>query len=228
MTTTETVSVKLYAKLLILDEAGRVLVLRRSATHPKKALKWDLPGGLVRTATGERPLAAARREAREETGLKVGTIYAMQAVSELHERELPTETAECGRRDKHDPHQYRARWDCRYGIIKPCNGHDGSNGKPAEYCMGIMGIGRTHALMPVVALSSEHDDYCWLSPEVASHRYSEVMESLALKYRVLVLAAMGTTEPSLDASLDASLEALADRAADLHPPQQAPWGRLAG
>ncbi|MFB6106019.1 MAG: NUDIX domain-containing protein [Halobacteriaceae archaeon] len=48
-------------KAVVLDPAGRVLLLR------KPGVGWELPGG--RLARGERPDAGLRREVREETGL---------------------------------------------------------------------------------------------------------------------------------------------------------------
>ncbi|MFF5244261.1 NUDIX domain-containing protein [Streptosporangium sp. NPDC000095] len=51
------------AHLLVLDEAGRWLLLRTARDHTR----WQLPGGRVRR--GESPATAAHREAVEETGL---------------------------------------------------------------------------------------------------------------------------------------------------------------
>jgi 8-oxo-dGTP diphosphatase len=62
-----------YVKAIIHD-GGHALALRRSATHPTKAGKWDLPGGEV--DFGEHPLSALVREVREETGLRVSAIAA--------------------------------------------------------------------------------------------------------------------------------------------------------
>lgn len=57
------------AKALVLDEAGNMLLLRRSKTHPDMALKADLPGGNIEA--DETPADAVRREIDEETGLVV-------------------------------------------------------------------------------------------------------------------------------------------------------------
>lgn len=53
------------AHVLVIDEAGRVLVVRTTYLGPE----WMLPGGTVER--GEPPHRAAAREAREETGLEI-------------------------------------------------------------------------------------------------------------------------------------------------------------
>jgi ADP-ribose pyrophosphatase YjhB (NUDIX family) len=55
------------ASALLLDEEGKVLLARR-AQDPGADL-WDLLGGFV--DEGEAPLAALKRELREETGLEI-------------------------------------------------------------------------------------------------------------------------------------------------------------
>jgi len=66
MTTDDTV---LVANVVVRNQAGQVLLIRRSQTHPRLSLMWDLPGGLVEP--GEAPEEAAERETWEETGLTV-------------------------------------------------------------------------------------------------------------------------------------------------------------
>lgn len=57
------------AKLFAQDGGGSVLLLRRSNTHPRYPLQWDIPGGFVEA--GEAYEAALQRELREETGLEL-------------------------------------------------------------------------------------------------------------------------------------------------------------
>lgn len=57
------------AKAALQDSEGSFLLLRRSATHPKEALKMDLPGGII--DPGEQPAEALVREIKEETGLNI-------------------------------------------------------------------------------------------------------------------------------------------------------------
>ncbi|WP_040338397.1 NUDIX domain-containing protein [Candidatus Blastococcus massiliensis] len=52
---------------VVLDEAGRLLVIRRG--HAPSAGMWSVPGG--RIEPGEAPVEAVVREVREETGLAV-------------------------------------------------------------------------------------------------------------------------------------------------------------
>lgn len=57
------------AKLLVFNESGDVLVLRRSDTHPRKPHWTDLPGGIV--DRGEPEVTAVVRELQEETGITI-------------------------------------------------------------------------------------------------------------------------------------------------------------
>lgn len=55
------------AKILIFNPDGRVLILRRSGTHPHVPYTYDLPGGEL--DEGESPAVGLLREVREETGI---------------------------------------------------------------------------------------------------------------------------------------------------------------
>jgi 8-oxo-dGTP pyrophosphatase MutT (NUDIX family) len=54
------------------DPSGRFLFLRRTASDPWKPLRWDVPGGGV--DFGETVTQAARREAKEESGISLSYI----------------------------------------------------------------------------------------------------------------------------------------------------------
>ena len=60
---------KSVAKIAVFDKDGRILVLRRSDTHPTMADRSDMPGGLVDPGESERE--AVVRELQEEAGLAV-------------------------------------------------------------------------------------------------------------------------------------------------------------
>ncbi len=59
------------AKSFVLDDNGKILVLRRSITDQRRPLTWDLPGGIVEL--DEDPDKAVAREIYEEAGLKTTT-----------------------------------------------------------------------------------------------------------------------------------------------------------
>jgi 8-oxo-dGTP diphosphatase len=60
---------KTVAKVLIVDKQGRILVLRRSDSHPHFAHHFNFPGGEVER--DEDPTEAVAHEIKEETGLIV-------------------------------------------------------------------------------------------------------------------------------------------------------------
>jgi ADP-ribose pyrophosphatase YjhB (NUDIX family) len=57
------------ARAIILDEEDRVLLCRLAIPEPAGTVVWAAPGGGIER--GETPLAALRRELREEVGLAV-------------------------------------------------------------------------------------------------------------------------------------------------------------
>lgn len=71
------------AKILIIDENDKFLLLRRSETHPRLAGFYDLPGGAIQT--DEEPRQALIREVKEETGLiiKNQDINVLYATTQL-------------------------------------------------------------------------------------------------------------------------------------------------
>lgn len=58
-------------KVIVFHMDGRCLVLKRSMASKGNPGKWDFPGGKI--DPGEVPEEAAKREAREETGLQIET-----------------------------------------------------------------------------------------------------------------------------------------------------------
>lgn len=77
-------------KILLQDEAGRYLLLRRSARkYPEAGASWDLPGG--RILPGTPLLDNLRREVAEETGLEISgcpRLVAAQDILRLPERHV--------------------------------------------------------------------------------------------------------------------------------------------
>lgn len=62
-------TISLVAKSALVNDEGKILVLTRSATDPKRPGGLDFPGGEVND--GEDILEGARREIREEIGVDV-------------------------------------------------------------------------------------------------------------------------------------------------------------
>jgi 8-oxo-dGTP pyrophosphatase MutT (NUDIX family) len=76
----------IYAKAVIVHE-GRALILRRSATHPTKAGRWDLPGGEI--GNGEQPSDAVIREVAEETWLNIRPTHIVSLTETYGQPENP-------------------------------------------------------------------------------------------------------------------------------------------
>ena len=57
------------ARIILLDETGRLLLQQRSADSPTEPSKWGFFGGEIEV--GEEPLTAAKREAQEELGYTI-------------------------------------------------------------------------------------------------------------------------------------------------------------
>ncbi len=56
-------------KVIVLNNEGKLLGLRRSAGDSHRPLSWDLPGGEIEE--GENLQESAQREVREETGVDI-------------------------------------------------------------------------------------------------------------------------------------------------------------
>jgi 8-oxo-dGTP diphosphatase len=59
------------AKALVVND-GKLLLLRRSSSDPRRPLTWDFPGGVVEA--GENPETSCRRETQEEAGIALGNL----------------------------------------------------------------------------------------------------------------------------------------------------------
>ena len=75
---------KLSVKIVVRDQAGRCLVLKRSMSSGGNPGKWEFPGGKI--DPGEGLDEALLREVVEETGLAIS----IQGVAGTAESELPT------------------------------------------------------------------------------------------------------------------------------------------
>lgn len=62
------------AKVLIENDNGEFLVLKKSDSYDWKAGKWELPGGKIEENVGEDRLDAARREVKDETEIKLKSL----------------------------------------------------------------------------------------------------------------------------------------------------------
>jgi len=76
--------VKVIAKAVIVNEAGEVLLLRRSATDDRRPGEWDFPGGGIEP--GEGVTAGVIREIAEEAGLRfsVADLRLIYAATETY------------------------------------------------------------------------------------------------------------------------------------------------
>ena len=70
-----------YVAVIIEDLHGRVLLLLRGPTAPWFPNRWNLPGGKIES--GEALMEAARRETREETGLRVFALSPIARIGDL-------------------------------------------------------------------------------------------------------------------------------------------------
>jgi 8-oxo-dGTP diphosphatase len=60
---------RVLSEIVLLNDEGKTLVLRRSATDTRRPGQWDVPGGHV--DAGEAYDVAAARELKEEAGISV-------------------------------------------------------------------------------------------------------------------------------------------------------------
>ena len=72
---------KQVAKVIIMDEQKRVLMLKRSNYVDKYAGEWDLPGGHIQV--GESFTTGMRREVKEETDLDTKDEFFVEKIENL-------------------------------------------------------------------------------------------------------------------------------------------------
>tara|TARA_R110001599_G_scaffold292984_2_gene496804 strand:- start:203 stop:601 length:399 start_codon:yes stop_codon:yes gene_type:complete len=70
------------AKVVIVDDKNRVLLLKRSNYTKKFSGQWDLPGGHLKS--NESLSAGLEREVSEETGLTVSNFKLVEIDTNLH------------------------------------------------------------------------------------------------------------------------------------------------
>jgi len=107
----------LSAKVVVCDESGRCLLLKRSLSSKGNPGKWDLPGGKV--DPGESFDQGLLREVTEETGLTIS----IQRVGGVAESESPTnkvvylilegrlESGQVQLSSEHDEYVWVNRWE---------------------------------------------------------------------------------------------------------------------
>jgi 8-oxo-dGTP diphosphatase len=69
------------SKVLVVNEKGEVLAIRRSQTDDRRPGEWDFPGGWVEA--DEDTLTAVKREAVEEAGIDLKDPQLVFAFSEM-------------------------------------------------------------------------------------------------------------------------------------------------
>ena len=72
---------KKVAKVVIIDNSNRVLLLKKSDYVNKYAGEWDLPGGHIKV--GEKLLTGLKREVKEETDLDVSNLIFVEKIDNL-------------------------------------------------------------------------------------------------------------------------------------------------
>ena len=73
---------KTVAKVILVDNKNRVLLLKRSNYLEKFAGDWDLPGGHLKP--NESLIAGLKRETYEETNLKIESPIFLTKIENLH------------------------------------------------------------------------------------------------------------------------------------------------
>lgn len=71
-------------KAILFNKKGKILTIRRSKTAPSRPLNWDLPGGDL--DFGEDAKEGIIREIKEETGLRVQNLKAIDVISGFNDK----------------------------------------------------------------------------------------------------------------------------------------------
>ena len=128
------------AVILPADDQGRVLLVRQYRL-PAQAKLWELAAG--RIDPGESPLAAARRELVEETGLharqwkRLAKLYPTPGyVSELMHLYLATGLTQ-GEAHPMDDERIETRWFTREELESRVDSGKFEDGKPSRVCCSI-------------------------------------------------------------------------------------------
>jgi len=77
-------NISVAVKAIILNDEGKILAIRRSATDPSRPLTWDVPGGEVEE--GEDLEESILREIKEEVGITVSNIEIFDAVGSYNKK----------------------------------------------------------------------------------------------------------------------------------------------
>ena len=108
-------------KVLIKDEAGKYLFVRRVASFKPGPQKWDIPGGRIEP---HEPLHdALRREVKEETGLELENTDALLAAQDIFASDkdlhvvrltyVGSASGEVTLSDEHDTHKWMSKADIK-------------------------------------------------------------------------------------------------------------------
>ena len=120
------------AVMMAVDEKKRILLVRQYRLPAEKRL-WELPAG--RLDAGEKPLQAARRELKEETGYKaakwtkLASFYASPGFVQERMTIFLAEDLTEGKATPMDDEQIEARWFKRKELAKMIENGEIEDGK---------------------------------------------------------------------------------------------------
>ena len=72
-------------KVIIINDGGKMLTIRRSQTDSVRPFYWDLPGGELNL--GESAQEGIIREIKEETGLEVCDLFVIDVISRFNNKD---------------------------------------------------------------------------------------------------------------------------------------------